>query len=82
LTVVTPVVANSLALANVPSANFGNSNTHNGPFRTTNLACTSTWLNCAMLLGTMSNTRQPAGSLVEIGNLTRRVGVELVGCKL
>jgi hypothetical protein len=35
-----------------------------------------------MLLGTMSNTRQPAGSLVEIGNLTRRVGVELVGCKL
>src|SRR4029450_1028302 len=60
MTVVAPVVANSLARANVPSAKAGNSNTPIGPFHTTSLARSSASPNCAMLLGPMYSTRPPA----------------------
>src|SRR4029434_1034203 len=56
MTVVAPVVANSLAMANVPSANLGNSNTPIGPFHTTNLARLSTSPNCAMRFVPMSSS--------------------------
>ena len=63
MTVVAPLSASSLAMAKVPSANFGNSNTPIGPFQTTSLAASSTSPNAAMLFGPMSRMRQPAGTL-------------------
>src|SRR5512144_2805171 len=63
MTVVAPDSANIFARANVPSANFGISNTPTGPFHTISFAPLRVSLYNASVFGPTSSMRQPAGIL-------------------